>query len=186
MTGVVVALAVLGAVSPWWARRPVRWAAAGMVAGATPTATDPALLLDLVEVAVSTGASLPRALAAVGSAVGGPAGESLERASASLLLGSSWRAAWVGSSSAVLDVSDVLEASWTSGSAPGPSLRARADQLRRRRRARARAAAGTLGVRLVLPLGLCFLPAFVLLGRWWTATFLARAERDDDAPRPAE
>jgi pilus assembly protein TadC len=29
---------------------------------------------------------------------------------------------------------------------------------------RTRTAAGALGVQLVLPLGLCFLPAFVLLG----------------------
>ena len=163
MTGVLVALAVLGATSPWWVRRPVRGAPSRAAAGVAPTATDPALLLDLVDVAVSTGASLPRALAAVGSAVGGPTGECLSRASASLLLGASWRAAWAGSSAAV-NVADVLESSWTSGSAPGPVLRARADQLRRRRQARARAAAGTLGVRLVLPLGLCFLPAFVLLG----------------------
>ncbi len=131
---------------------------------AIPTASDPVLLLDLVDVALTTGASLPRALAAVGAAVGGVPGESLSRASASLLLGASWRSAWAASAASVADVGEVLEASWTTGSAPGPALRARADQLRRRRRVRARAAAGTLGVRLVLPLGLCFLPAFVLLG----------------------
>jgi len=31
-------------------------------------------------------------------------------------------------------------------------------------RSAAREAAGRLGVRLVLPLGLCFLPAFILIG----------------------
>lgn len=164
MTGVVVVFAVLGATSPWWCRRPVRASRAGGTAAAAPVASDPVLLLDLVEVALSTGASVPRALDAVGSAVGAPSGEGLARASASLLLGASWRSAWAGSPPALQHVADVLEASWTSGSAPGPALRARADQLRRRRRARARAAAGALGVRLVLPLGLCFLPAFVLLG----------------------
>lgn len=50
------------------------------------------------------------------------------------------------------------------GAAPGPALRAGAEQLVRERRAQVREAAGRLGVRLVLPLGLCFLPAFVLLG----------------------
>ncbi|WP_028045169.1 type II secretion system F family protein [Cellulomonas sp. URHE0023] len=164
MTGVLVALAILGAASPWYIRRPLRRIPTAPVTGVVPTATDSALLLDLVEVAVSTGVSIPRALAAVGSAVGGVPGEGLVRASASLVLGASWQAAWAGASSALVDVADVLETSWTSGSAPGPALRTRADQLRRRRRARARAAAGTLGVRLVLPLGLCFLPAFVLLG----------------------
>ena len=164
MIGAIVALAVLGATSPWWVRRrlPVRHPARDPAVA--PTASDPVLLLDLVEVALTTGVSVPRALAAVGESVGGPPGESLSRASASLLLGASWRSAWAGCASSVLDVADVLEASWTTGSAPGPALRSRADQLRRRRRARARAAAGALGVRLVLPLGLCFLPAFVLLG----------------------
>ena len=59
----------------------------------------------------------------------------------------------------------MLEASWSTGSAPGPALRGRADQLRRDRRARTAAGRrARSGVRLVLPLGLCFLPAFVLLG----------------------
>ncbi|WP_426593135.1 type II secretion system F family protein [Cellulomonas sp. McL0617] len=164
VTAIVVALAVLGATSPWWVRHPRRAPAAGVGAAAPPTPSDPVLLLDLVEVALSTGASVPRALAAVGSAVRGPAGDCLARVSASLLLGASWRSAWAGSPASLVDVADVLEASWTTGSAPGPALRARADELRRRRRVRARAAAGALGVQLVLPLGLCFLPAFVLLG----------------------
>ena len=179
MTGVLVALAVLGATSPWWIRPPVLRSVVGGASAVAPVVVcDPVLLLDLMDVALSTGASLPRALAAVGSAVGGDSGEGLTRASASLLLGSSWRSAWPnsgsrpwpgpgsgsGSAPGVADVADALEASWTTGSAPGPALRARADQLRRRRRARARSAAGVLGVRLVLPLGLCFLPAFVLLG----------------------
>ncbi|WP_034610262.1 type II secretion system F family protein [Cellulomonas sp. URHD0024] len=164
MSGLVVVLAVLGATSPWWSRGPVPRSPALPAAVVTPTASDPVLLLDLVEVALSTGASLPRALAAVGSAARGAAGEHLSRASASLLLGASWASAWAGSAAGLSDVAEVLEASWTTGSAPGPALRARADELRRRRRARARAAAGALGVRLVLPLGLCFLPAFVLLG----------------------
>lgn len=166
MSGLVVVLGVLGATCPWWTRPRGHRARLPGTRTATdgPRASDPVLLLDLVEVALSTGASVPRALAAVGSAVGGAAGEGLARASASLLLGSSWRSAWSGSASVVVDVADALEASWTTGSAPGPALRARAEQLRRQRRARARAAAGALGVRLVLPLGLCFLPAFVLLG----------------------
>jgi pilus assembly protein TadC len=48
--------------------------------------------------------------------------------------------------------------------APAGSLRAVAATLREERRSRAAEAAGRLGVRLVLPLGLCHLPAFVLVG----------------------
>ena len=123
---------------------------------------DPVLLLDLLDVAISTGASVPRALSAVGAAVGGQQGDELARGGAALLLGASWQSAWAGSP--VADVVGALEASWGTGTAPGPALRGRADQLRRDRRTRTRTAAGVLGVRLVLPLGLCFLPAFVLLG----------------------
>ena len=79
-----------------------------------------------------------------------------------MLLGASWQVAWAGST--LTDVVDALEASWSTGTAPGPALRGRADKLRRDRRTRSRTAAGALRVQLVLPLGLCFLPAFVLLG----------------------
>jgi len=123
---------------------------------------DAVLLLDVLDVAIGTGASLPRVLSAVGSAVGGPQGDELVRGGTALLLGASWQSAWAGTG--LTDVVGALEASWSSGTAPGPALRGRADQLRRDRRARTRTAAGALGVQLVLPLGLCFLPAFVLLG----------------------
>ncbi len=127
-----------------------------------PGLMDAVLLLDLLDVAISTGASLPRVLSAVGSAVGGRQGAELVRGGTALLLGASWQSAWAGAT--VTDVVGALEASWSTGTAPGPALRARADQLRRDRRTRSRTAAGALGVQLVLPLGLCFLPAFVLLG----------------------
>ncbi|KAE8762071.1 secretion system protein, partial [Georgenia thermotolerans] len=48
--------------------------------------------------------------------------------------------------------------------APGPLLRRAAEAVRADRQRQAQEAAARLGVRLVLPLGLCFLPAFVLLG----------------------
>ena len=120
------------------------------------------LLLDLLDVAIGTGAPLPRALSAVGAAVGGQQGDELARGGAALLLGASWQSAWAGT--ALSDVVGALEASWSTGTAPGPALRARADQLRRDRRTRSRTAAGALGVELVLLLGLCFLPVFILLG----------------------
>jgi len=123
---------------------------------------DAVLLLDLMEVAIETGASVPRALTAVGRAVGGAQGHALAQGGTALLLGAAWSSAW--SVEAPADVVAALETSWATGSAPGPALRGRADQLRRDRRTRTRTAAGSLGVRLVLPLGLCFLPAFVLLG----------------------
>ena len=89
-------------------------------------------------------------------------GDELARGGAALLLGASWQSAWAGcrADGRRRRARGQLE----HGTAPGPALRGRADQLRRDRRTRSRTAAGALGVQLVLPLGLCFLPAFVLLG----------------------
>jgi tight adherence protein B len=50
-----------------------------------------------------------------------------------------------------------------SGTAPGPLLAAAAEDERRASAAAARVAAARLGVRVVLPAGVCLLPAFVLL-----------------------
>lgn len=125
---------------------------------------DVVVLLDLLDVAVSAGAGVPRALEAVGEAIGGDDGAALARVAVELLLGASWRTAWAGAPAGLEPIADTLEGAWLQGAAPGPSLRARAGSIRRDRRREAREAAGRLGVHLVLPLGLCFLPAFVLLG----------------------
>jgi pilus assembly protein TadC len=125
---------------------------------------DVVLLLDLLDMAVTAGAGVPRALEAVGEAVGGADGDRLAGVSVELLLGASWPAAWAGMPDGLRPIAECLKAAWVQGAAPGPALRARAGVIRRDRRRAAREAAGRLGVHLVLPLGLCFLPAFVLLG----------------------
>jgi hypothetical protein len=127
-------------------------------------ALDVVILLDLLDAAIASGAGLPRALGAVGRATGGPEGEALVRASSALVMGADWHAAWAGVPARLAPVADGLGPTWVSGAAPGPALRAAADRLRRERRTAAREAAGRLGVHLVLPLGVCFLPAFVLVG----------------------
>lgn len=132
--------------------------------GRRTSSRDVVLLLDLLDMAVSAGAGLPRALEAVGDAVGGADGDQLARVSVELLLGAPWSAAWAGTPDELTPIAECLEAAWVQGAAPGPALRARAGVVRRDRRRAAREAAGRLGVHLVLPLGLCFLPAFVLLG----------------------
>jgi len=123
-----------------------------------------AVLLDLLDAACSAGASIPGALAVVGAAAGGARGPTLTRVAAALALGGSWAEAWSGAEPALEPVASALQPSWQDGVAPAGSLRAVAATLRRERRTRALEAAGRLGVRLVLPLGLCHLPAFVLVG----------------------
>lgn len=134
----------------------------------TGSELDVAVVLDLLEVACAAGASVPGALAAVGRATGGARGRLLERAGAALVLGATWEEAWSGADrgpeAALTPVAVALRPSWDDGASPAGALRAAAQVLRRERRGQALEAAGRLGVRLVLPLGLCHLPAFVLTG----------------------
>lgn len=125
---------------------------------------DPALLLDLVAVALAAGAPVPGALRTVGVAWPGGTGEALVRAARALELGAPWDVAWTGAGASARLVAGALEPAWSAGASPVPLLRTAADRLRSRRRAETRAAAGRLGVQLVVPLTLCYLPAFVLVG----------------------
>jgi pilus assembly protein TadC len=172
VTGLLLsALCAAAATAPWWYGVRSRLAAitrppgpSGRGAGVDPVDVDVAVVLGLLEAATASGAGLPRALAAVGRAIGGADGRSMERASAALVMGAGWDVAWAGAGRRLTPVVASLRATWTTGAAPGPALRAGAEQLRRERRTVAREAAGRLGVRLVIPLGLCFLPAFILIG----------------------
>lgn len=123
-----------------------------------------AVVLDLLDAACSAGASVPGALGAVGRAVGGDRGIVLTRVAAGLTVGASWDEAWSEVPRALVPVGDALRPAWEVGAAPGGGLRSAGRTLRREEHSRALAAAGSLGVHLVLPLGLCYLPAFVLVG----------------------
>lgn len=141
--------------------RPARGVRAG-------TGLDGPLVLDLVAAALHTGVSIPRALAAVGVVCGAPR---LERTGALLLLGADWEEVWGedrewhdGSPVPHAALAQALEPAWCDGANPVPLLARATATLQARRDRAAREAAGRLGVRLVLPLGLCHLPAFVLIG----------------------
>lgn len=178
MTDAVLVLAVAGAL--WGARLPWRLAVRRRLDSIGPSprkdrdgeasartdrrTSDVVLVLDLLDVAVGAGAGVPRALEEVGRAVGGIEDAALSEVAVGLMLGASWQEAWRDTPGALGSVAECLEAAWVHGAAPGPTLRSRAAAIRRERRRDGREAAGRLGVHLVLPLGLCFLPAFVLLG----------------------
>jgi hypothetical protein len=103
-------------------------------------------------------------LSTVGACWPAAAGGALVRAARALELGAPWDVAWAAADPVVQAVAAALEPAWTAGASPVPLLRTAADRLRSRRRAETRAAAGRLGVQLVVPLGLCYLPAFALVG----------------------
>jgi hypothetical protein len=129
-------------------------------AGSPRDAVDSAVVLDLVRAALASGVDVVSAIEAVGNALQPAQGAVYLRAARALRLGASWDAAW----SVPSEVADALEPAWVDGVDPEPLLAHAAAAIRRARQATAREAAARLGVRLVLPLGLCLLPAFVLLG----------------------
>jgi pilus assembly protein TadC len=124
------------------------------------------LAADLLAAALRAGAPTDLAADAVADALGGPLGERLRRVARSLSLGAEPAEAWA-------HLSDVTGAdrlvaaavrSSASGGALAGALSRLADDLRADRSVAAEAAARRAGVLIVLPLGLCFLPAFVLAG----------------------
>ncbi len=175
--GLLVGVLALAASAPWWwtdraARRRTRRLATATCEGGvarpepagTGTSCDVPVLLELVAAAVRSGAGVPRALRATGDAVGGADGAALTRAADALRLGADWDAAWRGAPGRLDPLRRALRGAWVDGAAPTEALRAAAAEHAHERRAAARTAAARLAVRLVLPLGACFLPAFVLVG----------------------
>lgn len=162
MTDLVSALLLGTALLPWTSCRVVHGSSGSPDGPSDPP--DPVLLLALLDAAIGAGAPVPRALQAVGAAVGGTVGDALATVGGRLTLGASWTEAVATVPDRLRDQLDPLGAAWSAGAAPGPLLRQAAERLVRERRDLARVAAARLGVRLVLPLGLCLLPSFVLLG----------------------
>lgn len=115
-----------------------------LVAAAQPTDLTPGLRFDLMAIAVSGGGALDRAAASVDQAI----------ALSGLGL----------SCDSVVQVAAVLDLSRRAGVPAAELLRSEADEARREARATAATRASVLAVRLMLPLGLCILPAFMVLG----------------------
>ena len=122
---------------------------------------DRAVACDLLASLLRAGASVPGSLEALGQSAGEP---EVEAAARMLRWGAEWEEAVVGLPEDWVAVVAPLRSAWCHGVDPTPALRATGATWRAQRAARAREAAERLSVRLVLPLGLCLLPAFVLLG----------------------
>lgn len=134
------------------------------------TAADVPLVLDLVSAAVRAGLPPGRALqAAVDalSAAGGPDEPALRRVAVQLTWGSPAAGAWEGLTAGTDrwdGLADALLLSARTGAPAASLLTSAAASTRAGRRWDAEAAAARLSALLVLPLGLCTLPAFLLLG----------------------
>lgn len=118
--------------------------------------------MELLALALQGGGSLAQAAAVVGQALPAAAGEPLLEVSRALRAGADPGQAW-GPAGVQWDAARrAVELAAVAGVAPGPALREGAADLRREAIGDVEVATARLGVRLVLPLGLTFLPAFVL------------------------
>jgi pilus assembly protein TadC len=121
---------------------------------------------DLLAAVLRSGAPTARAVAQVADAVGGPLGDHLATVARSLRLGAPAEEAWLvlaGVPAAAPLVRAAVRANESGAALAGACARLAAEQ-RAGHDTAADAAARQAGVLVVLPLGCCFLPAFVLLG----------------------
>lgn len=132
-------------------------------------AADTPLVLDLLAACLAGGAPPAAAVEAVAAAVPGPAGVRLHAVGAALAVGSPSAQAWAALGGG--DPADPLApaaralARAAEGGAPVAAAVSRlAAEARADARLRGEEAARRVGVLAVAPLGLCFLPSFVLLG----------------------
>ncbi|SCL24582.1 Type II secretion system (T2SS), protein F [Micromonospora nigra] len=124
------------------------------------------LAVDLLAAAMRAGAPLDRSVLAVAEAIDGPLAERLGRAGRTLRLGGGHEEAWahLGRVPGADRLAAAAARSASSGATLAGALARLADDLRADRGVAAEAAARRSGVLIVLPLGLCFLPAFLLAG----------------------
>lgn len=128
------------------------------------------MALELIASAVASGAPVVQAVELVAEAIDAPLGDELRDVAAHLRLGAESSQAWAGLTDTALVGSEVacatravLRAERT-GARLAPALLRIAEDARSESATRRVEAAERAGVASALPLGLCFLPAFIVVG----------------------
>ena len=123
---------------------------------------DTALVLELLAAQLRVGLA---PLAALGTLAEALNSRALHTVCQRLQMGSNWGSAWSGSAAGTFgELRDALAPAYTGGAPSTALLLSLADAHRLSERRAAERAAGKLSVALVVPLGLCSLPAFICLG----------------------
>jgi len=178
---IAVMLLTAAAVLAWPSPQPVSQVALGRVAvgvgdaatgagtGADSRSTrtvvpvaEVAGVIDLLALTLRGGVGLVEAMEAVATRVGGPLGLHLQTVAAAGRWGVEDATAWASIPSAWQPAARALRMAATAGVPPADVLVRAAEEVRRAEQQRLEVATATLGIRIVLPLGLAFLPAFVL------------------------
>jgi len=128
---------------------------------------DTAMMLELIGSMLDAGSGLGRALELVAGLSAQKFRVPLRPVVSALAIGADWEAAWRSSeirSPRLLELQAALGFAALTGAPSSAVLYAQAARIRRQRFRTAEKEAAALGVKLVVPLGLCSLPAFVCLG----------------------
>ncbi|WP_067450343.1 type II secretion system F family protein [Actinomadura macra] len=122
--------------------------------------------VDLLAACLRGGTPWHDAVDAVADAVGGPLGDELRGVAVQIRLGADPTEAWLALAKepVLAPLARAAIRGVSSGAALAPSLGRLARDQRRVAQTAAAAQARAAGIRALAPLGLCFLPAFVLLG----------------------
>ncbi|GAB98240.1 Flp pilus assembly protein TadB [Kineosphaera limosa] len=160
LAGLAVALAVL--LLPgrrWRSALPVPPAAPPSVGAPVVQIADS---IELIALAMRSGCGIVEALDLVSDQLDDITGVHLRTVCAALRWGMSEEEAWGAVPPDWAPAAQALSLAAGAGVAPGDLLRAAAADVRRREEHRIEAATERMGVKVVLPLGLTFLPAFIL------------------------
>lgn len=122
---------------------------------------DAAWAMQLCAAALQAGTSIPHAIDALGQCVGD---KNLQGCGKMLILGADWEETWQRAGPTWQDLAKALRPAWEDGASPVPLLEAGARNQNEQAAYGAKIAAEKLAVRLVLPMGICLLPAFLALG----------------------
>ncbi|WP_344023294.1 type II secretion system F family protein, partial [Pseudonocardia kongjuensis] len=162
VTGVVAGVAAGAALLVVLRRAPAP--AAGGSAAADPAAL--AAAWDLLATCLSAGLTVPDAVGAAAHRLAGPAGSALRRVAGLLALGGTADDAWAAAAGCpeLAGFARAAARSARTGAALGRAASAEAVRLRAALTDLAEERAQRAAVRITAPLGLCFLPAFLVLG----------------------
>ncbi|PFG17757.1 type II secretion system (T2SS) protein F [Propionicimonas paludicola] len=168
-----------GLVVDWWAvplglaAGAAGYLASGRLKSAAEAARSRALasavpgLCDLIAVCLDAGLPLRNAVAELGRVLPGPAGEVMNRLGAAVALGTDEAAAWRELAAAEPELAELgreLARSLDYGLTATATLRVIGERARRVELSRVQQRARRVGVSSVLPLVLCLLPSFLLIG----------------------
>ncbi|WNI30947.1 type II secretion system F family protein [Streptomyces sp. ITFR-6] len=124
------------------------------------------LAADLLAACISVGAGPREAAEAVGESLGGPVGEQLARTAAEIRLGGDPAVAWgrFGEIPGAAALARCLDRAADTGAPAAEPVSRLAEAMRAERSSAAVARAQRAGVLITAPVGLCFLPAFLMVG----------------------